>query len=172
MTNVDVVIIGAGPCGLSAATHLKSTGMDVRVFGKPMDFWATKMPAGMLLRSPRIASTISDPSDSHRLEVFENKLSAPRVGRSSLATFVEYGKWFQRELISDLDTRDVVSVERFNGGFRTVLQDGSSVDSNRVVVASGIGPFQRVPQLLQNFSLQQVSHCYSGTDIQSFPGKK
>ena len=54
----EVVVIGAGPYGLSAAAHLKSTGVSVRVFGKPMDFWATKMPAGMLLRSPRAASNI------------------------------------------------------------------------------------------------------------------
>jgi len=172
MTKLDVVIIGAGPYGLSAATHLKSAGMDVRVFGKSMDFWATKMPFGMVLRSPRIASTISDSSNSHRLEFYENKVGLPLVWPVPLTSFVQYGQWFQRELVPDLDTREVASVERFNGGFRTILQDGTSVDSNRVVVAAGIGPFQRVPQLLQNFSVEQVSHCYSGTEIRSFSGKK
>lgn len=172
MAKLDVVIIGAGPYGLSAAAHLKSAGMDVRVFGKSMDFWATKMPVGMLLRSPRIASTISDPANSGRIEVYERKEGLPPTWPVPLTNFVEYGKWFQRELVSDLDTREVASVEPINGGFRTLLRDGTSVDSIRVVVAAGIGPFQRIPPVLQNFSVEQVSHCYSGTDIRAFSGKK
>lgn len=172
MAKLDVVIIGAGPYGLSAATHLKSTGMDVRVFGKAMEFWDTKMPVGMLLRSPRAASTISDPADSHRIEVYEKKENIAPVWPMARTTFVEYGKWVQRELVADLDTREVVSVEPIDGGFRTTLQDGTSVDSKRVVVAAGIGPFQRIPQLLKNFPIEQVSHCYSGTDIRAFSGKK
>ena len=49
----DVAVIGAGPYGLSAGAHLKAKGIAVRVFGEPMEFWANKMPEGMLLRSPR-----------------------------------------------------------------------------------------------------------------------
>ena len=58
---VEVAVIGAGPYGLSAGAHLKARGFEVRVFGEPMEFWANKMPEGMLLRSPRVASNISDP---------------------------------------------------------------------------------------------------------------
>ena len=36
-----------------------------------MEFWADKMPAGMLLRSPRVASTIADPKGSWTLEAYE-----------------------------------------------------------------------------------------------------
>ena len=66
MTTYDVTIIGAGPYGLSAGAFLKSKGLGVRVFGKPMEFWADKMPKGMLLRSPREASTIADPGSHAR----------------------------------------------------------------------------------------------------------
>ncbi len=46
----DVAVIGAGPYGLSAGAHLKAKGIAACVFGEPMEFWANKMPEGMLLR--------------------------------------------------------------------------------------------------------------------------
>src|SRR5450631_4218916 len=67
----DVVIIGAGPYGLSAAAYLKAKGFGVQVFGDPMEFWAKTMPEGMLLRSPRAASNISDPQSVAPLEAYE-----------------------------------------------------------------------------------------------------
>jgi len=34
----DIAVIGAGPYGLSAGAHLKASGVNVRVFGEPMQF--------------------------------------------------------------------------------------------------------------------------------------
>src|ERR1700693_4298462 len=57
MTDCDVLILGAGPYGRAAAAHLRAIqGLDVRVFGEPMEFWKSHMPDGMLLRSPWAAS--------------------------------------------------------------------------------------------------------------------
>jgi cation diffusion facilitator CzcD-associated flavoprotein CzcO len=44
-------VIGAGPHGLAATAHLRAAGLDVRMFGEPLEFWQRHMPAGMLLRS-------------------------------------------------------------------------------------------------------------------------
>jgi hypothetical protein len=71
MSQCDIAIVGCGPYGLSAAAYLGDAGMDVRIFGEPMEFWANGMPAGMLLRSPREASTISDPGSNLTLEAYE-----------------------------------------------------------------------------------------------------
>ena len=51
MGHSDVVIIGAGPYGLSIAAHLKAYGVDFRIFGHPMHTWRTHMPKGMHLKS-------------------------------------------------------------------------------------------------------------------------
>ena len=65
MNTRDVVIIGAGPYGLSAAAHLRTIeGLEVSVFGEPMSFWERNMPIGMLLRSNWTATQISDPNRS------------------------------------------------------------------------------------------------------------
>jgi thioredoxin reductase len=170
--DAEVAVIGAGPYGLSAAAHLKAAGVDVRVFGRPMEFWADKMPAGMLLRSPRVASNISDPSDSHTLDAYEAAKGLVPAAPVPLETFVDYGQWFQKQLISKLDQREVAAVETTGNGFRVLLNDGISFLSKRVVVAAGIGPFQKVPEVFRSLPSAQITHCYSGFDVKSFAGQK
>lgn len=168
----DVAIIGAGPYGLSAGVHLKAKGISVRVFGEPMEFWAKKMPEGMLLRSPRVASSLSDPDRAFTLEAYEAVSKREPCAPVPLDTFVEYGRWFRHQLGSDLDERTVLRVDRDQPGFRLTLQDDEEITSTYVVVATGVGPFRKKPAVFQNFSPQQVIHCYEGRDVRRFAGKR
>ena len=168
----DVAIIGAGPYGLSAGAHLKAKGIAVRVFGAPMEFWANKMPEGMLLRSPRVASNLSDPDRAFTLEAYEAASRKQPSAPVPLDTFVEYGRWFRDQLGSDLDQRTVLRVDRDKSDFRLTLQDGAEIRSTRVIIAAGIGPFRKKPAVFQSFSSQQVTHCYEGRDVRKFAGKK
>ena len=172
MKPCDVAIIGAGPYGLSAGVHLRAKGIAVRVFGEPMDFWANKMPEGMLLRSPRVASNLSDPDRAFTLEAYETASEKEPSAPVPLDTFVEYGRWFRHQLGSDLDQRMVLRVDQAKADFKLTLQDGEEVRSARVVIAAGIGPFRKKPSLFDNFSPQQVSHCYEGRDVRKFAGKR
>src|SRR6202046_1711388 len=124
VADCEVAIVGAGPYGLSAAAHLKALGMDVRIFGGAMDFWASKMPSGMLLRSPRVASNISDPARTFSLDAFESSAGVPPRAPLPLETFVDYGRGVQAELLTDLELRAVANVRRDEMGFRVVLEDG------------------------------------------------
>lgn len=168
----DVAIIGAGPYGLSAGVHLQAKGIKVRVFGVPMEFWAKKMPQGMLLRSPRVASNLSDPDHAFTLEAYETASKTEPCAPLPLDTFVEYGKWFRHQLGSSLDQRTVARVEKARDGFRITMADGDVVTCSRLVVAAGIGPFRKKPEVFQKFSGDLVSHCYEGRDVKKFSGKK
>ena len=104
MTVCDVSVIGAGPYGMSVAAHLRDVkGLEVRVFGEPMSFWETKMPVGMLLRSPWAGSHLSDPHgaltlDAYRKAIGENIVAGPRA----LATKIIADHTFSRCAVKKL----------------------------------------------------------------------
>jgi len=137
-----------------------------------MEFWATKMPEGMLLRSPRVASSLSDPDRAFTLEAYEAASKMEPLAPVPLDTFVEYGRWFRHQLGSDLDQRTVLRVDRDSPGFRVTLTDGEEIRVKRVVVAAGVGPFRKKPEVFQNLSPQQAIHCYEGRDVRKFAGKR
>jgi len=66
----DVVVMGAGPYGLSTAAHLSGRGLKVAIFGKPLELWREHMPKGMLLRSYWLATNLSDPEKKYGLEQY------------------------------------------------------------------------------------------------------
>jgi thioredoxin reductase len=170
--DTDVAIIGAGPYGLSAGAHLKAKGLGVRVFGQPMEFWANRMPSGMLLRSPRAASSIADPRGAFTLEAYEAAAGLKPCWRVPLETFVAYGLWFRQQLDSSIDSTPVAQVTREKSLFRLTLQNGETVTSRRVVVAAGIGAFARKPKPFTELPRSLASHCYEGVRVADFAGRR
>src|ERR1700758_3940455 len=130
----DVVVIGSGPYGLAAAAHLRSAHVETRVFGRPMEFWRQQMPVGMLLRSSWEASHISDPHNQLTLDAYESRRGCSLSRPVPLRDFINYGLWFQRQVVPDLDHRKVAHVERTSDGFRVVLEGDASLTCRRVVV--------------------------------------
>src|SRR3979490_2594574 len=123
----DVVVVGAGPYGLSAAAHLNAYGLNVRVFGETMSFWDRNMPEGMCLRSPWEASQLSDSARSLTIDAFQ-AATGVRVSRPiPIGRFVDYGRWFQSRAVPNLEPRKVVEIEKNTGDFRVVLADGEVV---------------------------------------------
>jgi len=173
MSTCDVAIIGAGPYGLSAAAHLRRVkGLDVQVFGQPMSFWDLQMPHGMLLRSNWSATQISGPDTSLSLEGFQEACGETFYVPVPLERFVEYGKWYQRSVIPDLDQREVHRVEKDRNGFRIILHDGEVFRSRRVIVAAGIGSFAWRPSEFENVPSSLASHTSKHRDLRVFAGKR
>jgi hypothetical protein len=172
MTTTDITVIGAGPYGLSAGAHLKRIkGLDLRVFGEPMEFWDRHMPAGMFLRSPWSASHLSDPDTALTLDGFREKTRSDVPVPIPLAKFVEYGRWFQRQAVP-VDRRRIVRIAQEAGHFRVTLDDGETFLSRRVVVAGGIGPFARRPDAFRHCPPDLVVHSSDRSDIERYRGKR
>jgi FAD-dependent urate hydroxylase len=173
MTACDVTIVGAGPYGLAAAAHLaKIKGLEFRSFGEPMEFWRSYMPAGMYLRSPWSASSISDPSKALSIDQFngtqKDKIPVP----IPLDIFVQYGLWFRQRALPALENRKIQHVARDGAGFRVIAESGESWNSTRVVIAAGLGSFARRPEVFSKLPAEFVTHCSDQRDIARFRGKR
>jgi FAD-dependent urate hydroxylase len=169
--SVRVAVIGAGPYGLATAAHLRGQGIEHRVFGEPLSFWQQHMPKGMRLRSAWEASHIDDPGGRLSLDRFV-EAEGPIPKPVPLTDFIRYGAWFERNAVPDVDRRFVERVERNGSGFRLQLADGDEVATERVVVAGGIAPFARRPELFDGLPADRVSHSSDLTDPARFTGAK
>ena len=172
---LDLLIVGAGPYGLSLAAHARETGLSYRIVGRPMESWIRQMPVGMVLKSEGFASNISDPRRTHTLRRF-----CERFGREygdwgvpvRLETFVDYGLWFQQELVPEVEPVTVEALEPDDGGFHVVFDDGADLRARRVAIACGHVAFRHLPAELQGLPSELVSHAADHRDFSSFAGKE
>lgn len=172
MPGCNVTVIGAGPYGLSAAAYLKAAGIETRVFGDPMAFWQSRMPAGMFLRSNWGSSHIAGPNGTLTLDAYRltsaDHISAP----IPVERFVDYGRWYQRQAVPNVEKRHVKLVNADARGFKVTLADGEVFTSRRVVVATGIGIFSRQPAEFDKVPRELVSHSSEHRDLGLFKGRR
>jgi FAD-dependent urate hydroxylase len=166
-----VVVIGAGPHGLSAVAHLRDAGVPAVAFGDAMAFWRDTMPRAMLLRSPLRASSISSPRQELSLARWAAETRSELRSPLPVEDFIEYGMWFARRAVPDLDQRAVTSVQAGDDRFELTLSDGECVSAGRVVVATGIAPFAYTPPVFDGVGSARVSHASSAPDMASFADK-
>jgi len=168
---LDTAIIGAGPYGLSVAAHFRRSGVQFRIFGRPMDSWRAHMPKGMMLKSDGFASNIYDPESAFTLGQFcaERGIEYADTGIPvSLETFTEYGLAFRDRMVPELEDKMVVEVGRFLGGFLLRLDDGEKVKARKVVLAVGISHFEYVPENLAKLSPEFLSHSSHHHELERF----
>lgn len=171
---LDVIVVGAGPYGLSLGAHLAANGLSSRVFGPPMEVWREHMPKGMLLKSDGFASNLSDPASKHTLKQFCLDRGIPYDDTHipvAIETFIDYGMDFQKKLVPQLDSRHVARIDRTPEGFVVELEDGEIVTAHNVIVAVGISHFSYVPPVLAEFSRTLVTHSSDHRDLADFHGR-
>jgi FAD-dependent urate hydroxylase len=168
----QVAIIGAGPYGLAAAAHLRTAKIETCVFGKPMEFWENQMPEGMLLRSSWDACHIADPHRASTLDNYSASQGIPVPRPVPLDRFIDYGRWFQTRTVPDVDQRRVVDIDITGKGLRVSLNDGDSVQVQRVVVATGIALFARRPSQFNGLPSSLVSHTSEHRNLKRFAGQR
>ncbi len=167
----DVVVVGAGPYGLSTAAHLQGRGLNVAVFGKPLKLWREHMPKGMLLRSYWWATNLSDPERKYRLEQYFKAENQHESYPFPIETFVDYGLWFQKHVVPHVDETYVTAIERKDGQFLVTLVDGRVVQAPAVVLAPGLIYYIYRPAEYDCMPAELVSHTSDHYSFDRFVGK-
>jgi thioredoxin reductase len=170
----DVVIIGAGPYGLSVAAYLRALGVPFRIFGTPMHSWRHCMPRGMCLKSEGFASNLYDPENSFTLSAYCTARGLPYqdVGYPMpIETFIQYGLEFQTRLVPTLEETDVTRLAQTRAGFELQTADGQALNAKRVVLAVGITHFAYVPPALSRLGPEHVSHSLQHRDVAALRGR-
>ncbi|HTD71593.1 MAG TPA: NAD(P)-binding domain-containing protein [Gemmatimonadales bacterium] len=167
----DVVVVGAGPYGLSTAAHLLGRGLRVAVFGRTLEMWREHMPKGMLLRSHWWATNLSDPRRDYGFEQFARDSGHSRGYPLPIQTFIDYGLWFQQRAVPDVDETYVASIERQDGRFLITLEDGREVESRAVVMAIGVSYYANRPEQFTGLPADLVSHSSEHRDFARFKGR-
>jgi FAD-dependent urate hydroxylase len=137
-----------------------------------MAFWDKQMPAGMYLRSHPLASSIADPKQELTLDAYCRQNSSPVPKPVPLKSFVDYGRWYQRHAVPNVEKRHVLGVEPDPRGFKVVLADGEEFISKRVVVATGISTFAVRPEVFDEISPELASHTSEHNDLLKFKGQR
>jgi cation diffusion facilitator CzcD-associated flavoprotein CzcO/predicted ATP-grasp superfamily ATP-dependent carboligase len=169
---LDVVVVGAGPYGLSVAAHARAAGLAVRVFGTPMEAWTRHMPAGMLLKSEPAASHLSDPAGTYGYDAYclANQVPYAYGEPIPVETFAAYGRWFAERAAGEVEQRLVARVSAGSAGFRITLADGEIAHARSVVMATGAAQFAHSPAWLEKLPAGVAGHAARYPDLGSFAG--
>ncbi|MFI9064590.1 NAD(P)-binding domain-containing protein [Streptomyces sp. NPDC053429] len=171
----DLVVVGAGPYGLSIAAHAAAAGLGVRVLGRPMASWRDHMPAGMYLKSEPWSSNLSAPAGRHTLADYcaTRGLAAEHGSPLPIRTFSAYGLWFARHAGGpEVEEVTVTEVAPRGDGFVVRTAEGPPLLTRTVALAVGVMPFVNFPRALRDLPPGHYSHSSGHRDLTRFAGRE
>ncbi|WP_328763015.1 MULTISPECIES: NAD(P)-binding domain-containing protein [unclassified Streptomyces] len=170
----DLVVVGAGPYGLSIAAHAAAAGLGVRVLGRPMASWRDHMPEGMYLKSEPWSSNLSAPAGRHTLAAYcaTRGLVAEHGSPLPIGTFSSYGMWFARQAVPEVEEVTVTEVTPQGDGFLVRTAEGPPLLARTVALAVGVMPFVHLPEALRDLPPGHCSHSSGHRDLARFAGRE
>ena len=175
MTTTEVLVIGAGPYGLSVSAHLRGLGVDHMVVGRTVDTYRSHCPVGMNLKSEPYGSVISAPGKGLDIATYCAQKGfdyANRVGPLSLERWLGYADWFAENVVPDVHDQMVTEVPPADNGFRATFAEAAPVSARQVVVATGVLPYARVPEEFSGMPKDLVTHTSDHHLLDKFAGRR
>jgi cation diffusion facilitator CzcD-associated flavoprotein CzcO len=169
----DLLIIGAGPFGLSLAAYASHLGIRHTIVGEPMGFWRRQMPRGMYLRSD--SDWHLDAAGKATIDGYTASLGRTRkdVEPLSLEYYLGYAEWFQGQWGITADQRMIDRLEEGNGRFVATFEDGSRIAAERVAIAPGFRHFASVPEDIAGpLPAGRWGHTCDVVDLARFAGRR
>ena len=174
MSRVAVAIIGAGPYGLSLASHLAARNVEHRIFGRPMQFWSDIADAGgeRYLKSYCFGTNISAPMPGYSFADYSKPRGLETFEPCSMGNFAAYGLWFQQRNVPWVEPVEVVLVDRQAQGFAISLAHGERFLADRVVIATGLAGFAYVPPAIASLPGDLATHTSKIASFAVFRGRE
>lgn len=160
----NVLIIGAGPYGISLFNELTRQKTSCIMVGIPFSLWMNHMIGGLHLRSNILASEIYSVDDRFSWKNYFNaldlNLNVDKRMRIPVRWFQHYAKWVLQQLPDKLIEEKIIHLEKRHSKFLATTQSGINIEADKVVVATGIGGHAFIPNELKIFSKDCVVHSY------------
>lgn len=176
--DTDVLIIGAGPYGLSLAYDLHGRGVSCQVFGKPMSLWFDHVLPQVQLRSDWRASQlysrdgVLDLSQYLRKHFDAGQARALLQERVPAELFREYLRWALATIPVQAIQQKIVALDQAPDGFIAQSDQGVTVRARRVVIATGIESHRYLPPVLSQFPSSAVVHGWEVSRYVAMQGRQ
>ena len=172
MADTELLVIGAGPYGYSAAAHARARGIRTRIVGRPMSFWRDQMPAGMYLRSGRDWTL-----DADGVHTFEAYFEDRGYGRDQhdpipISVFLDHTDWFREQKRLDVEELVVESLAKPDGDFVAMLAGGGAISAEKVLAAPGIGHFAQLPPWYAEVPADRRTHTSERVTFDDLSGSR
>lgn len=176
----EMLIIGAGPYGLAAASYAKQANISFRLMGTMLDFFEHHTPKPMVMATS-YDTAIKDPKRELTLRRYcavQEITVADPPGRPPShfpprKLFLDYAHWWVAQIGLSSDPRKVTRLSGRNGGFEAKLEDGVVVSAKKVVVATGLYPHRFIPPLYrQRLPRELFSHNTDAVELEAFASKR
>ncbi|GAA3403670.1 NAD(P)/FAD-dependent oxidoreductase [Paenibacillus hodogayensis] len=169
---LDLIIIGAGPYGISLAAHAGAKGLNYKLLGRPMHFWKSQMPQSMFIRTHPDSIQLSDERGEYTLQRFEEETGTAVTVPLPRPVFVDYAFWFASRTGVVFTPELAVRLDSAAGGYVVETDCGTVLRARSAIVATGLQHYAYIPDALAGLPSGLVSHTYGRSDYAPFAGKR
>lgn len=172
-----VMIVGAGPYGISLAYELWSNNIDFVIAGKPFDLWLSHTLKDTAIRSDWNASEIFTKDNRFNLNNFIERHSpshASKIKEKRLPNdlFRAYLTDVLKNIPFPFYEQKLVHLEQAENRFICEMEDGRQIVAENVVLATGTGVHQYLPESIKSVSSANIHHSWDVETYESLANKK